>query len=784
MTTKKKSTKASRGDAALFGTVGAVILASTLAVIAAILIADISMVAFAGRSYERVGSWFSGARERRRLRRELATFDDDEDFEDDDVDEDVEAVAADLDDVEDDEPTTRRSPIHATLRSLFRVGPRRARREALGEDELPALDFDDDDADPDSDTDRRPLTGDPAWVLELGGTTDLVSGALPVADADTGQSASVDGNWDAIESHVTGQHRVVTAEVQTLTPAEKAPRKRPSKATSEHTANTREVKTGEVVEFGPRIVESAAQLQRKRSADLDRAQQQRLQIGDTSAWELPPLSFLSYDEDQESRVDRELLRENALQLEKTLGDFKIKGSVTNICPGPVITMYEFEPEPGTKVSKIAGLSDDIAMALRAKSIRIIAPIPGKGCVGIEVPNKKREIVFLKEILADDKFAKHKSKLAMGLGKDTEGFPVVADLAKMPHLLVAGTTGSGKSVSVNGMITSLLYRTSPDECRMIMIDPKQLEFAIYEDVPHLLLPVVTEPAKAATALQWAVNEMERRYKLMSEMKVRKITAYNQKLRKLEDEVNERAHHADAEYQPDDIELMLAEMDPDGRHKHRHMPFIVVVIDEFADLMMVAGKEVEVSVARLAQKARAAGIHVILATQRPSVDVLTGLIKANFPTRMSFRLISGTDSRTVLDSTGAEALLGMGDMLYRPPGQSQLTRCHGAFVDEAEIEQIVEFLKKQRRPDYDETILQASDEEKEFDDEPVDELYDQAVAAVCEAGYASISMVQRKLRIGYNRSARMVEHMEREGVIGPATGGSSRREVLAGAIPAPI
>ena len=459
---------------------------------------------------------------------------------------------------------------------------------------------------------------------------------------------------------------------------------------------------------------------------------------------------------------------------KALADFKVNGKVSNICPGPVITTFEFEPEAGTKVRKISSLTDDIAMALRAKSIRIIAPIPGKGCVGIEVPNEKREIVYLKEILADDKFAETDNKLTVGLGKDVEGYPVVANLAKMPHLLVAGTTGSGKSVSVNGMITSILYNASPDDVRMILIDPKQLEFALYEGIPHLLLPVVTDPAKAATALNWAVVEMERRYKLMKEMKVRNIKSYNKKLKGLEDKYDPTSGVISL----DPMERLLDEVDESGKPKHRHMPYIVVIIDEFADLMMVSGKEVEVAVARLAQKARAAGIHVILATQRPSVDVLTGLIKANFPTRMSFRLISGTDSRTVLDTTGAENLLGMGDMLYRPPGRSELKRVHGAFIDEHEIEQIVDFLKEQRQAEYDESILIPPDAGDVDDDEPVDELYDQAVSVVIEAGYASISMVQRKLRVGYNRSARMIDHMEREGVIGPSTGGSSRREVLVG------
>lgn len=529
----------------------------------------------------------------------------------------------------------------------------------------------------------------------------------------------------------------------------------------------------------PIIVHPRKGRDKRTTAELERARQVHLPLTDSAGkqWEFPPLSFLRFEDQTRSDVDQEKLRQLAARLEDVLGDFKVKGRVSGICPGPVVTLFEFQPESGTKLSRISGLSDDIAMALRAHKVRIIAPIPGKGCVGIEVPNDYRETVFLKEILADKSFVDAKSKLTLALGKDIEGLPIVMDLAKSPHLLIAGTTGSGKSVSVNAMITSLLYNTTPDEVKMILIDPKQLEFAIYEDVPHLLLPVVTDPAKAATALNWAVQEMERRYKLMSELKVRNLKGYNEKLGKLVDGVRDVDRDSE-DYVPSPTEALLAEVDIDGRPSHRQMFHLVVVVDEFADLMMVAGKEVEVAVARLAQKARAAGIHVILATQRPSVDVITGLIKANFPTRISFRLMSGTDSRTVLDTVGSENLLGMGDMLYRPPGTSSLQRVHGAFVDEAEIEQVVDFVAAQRKPEFDESILAAPEVEAGDSDEPVDELYDQAVSVVIEAGFASISMVQRKLRIGYNRSARIIEEMERHGLVGPTSGGSSRREVLVG------
>lgn len=520
---------------------------------------------------------------------------------------------------------------------------------------------------------------------------------------------------------------------------------------------------------GPQIIESDALRNRPTSESFEKALRALEAKRERQPWKFPTLDFFRY-EPSTTVVDEAALRELASQLVEALSDYKVRGRVTGICPGPVVTRFEFEPEPGTKLSKISGLSTDIAMRLRADNVRIIAPIPGKGCVGVEIPNEIRETVYLKEILADEKFTNARSKLTMALGKDIEGFPVVADLAKMPHLLVAGTTGSGKSVSVNAMITSVLCSASPDDVRLILIDPKQLEFALYEDIPHLLLPVVTDPMKAATALQWAVQEMERRYGMMKELRVRNIEGYNQKMEQLQAEVRRGGASSFAQ-------RMLSEEDEDGRPRHRHMPFIIVVVDEFADLMMAAGKDVEIAVARIAQKARAAGIHCILATQRPSVDVLTGTIKSNFPTRMSFRLISGTDSRTVIDTQGAENLLGMGDMLYRPPGSSDLVRVHGAFVDEVEIERVVEFLKEQREADYDESILSGELSSSEDDpDDRLDTKYEEALDVCIQAGFASISMIQRRLGIGYNRAANIVEEMERRGVVGPSSGGASRREVL--------
>ena len=478
----------------------------------------------------------------------------------------------------------------------------------------------------------------------------------------------------------------------------------------------------------------------------------------------PPIELLDYEEPAQREIDRRAMLELAHRLEGTLGDYLVKGRVTAIHPGPVVTMYEFVPAPGTKLSKITALSSDLAMALEALRVRIVAPIPGKAAVGIEVPNRTRETVYLKEIVADGSFFQARSKLTMALGKDISGAPVCVDLARMPHLLIAGTTGSGKSVAVNGMVCSLLCNASPDEVKMIMIDPKMLELSIYEGIPHLLLPVVTDPKKANLALKWAVDEMERRYEMISKEGVRDINGYNKKIEKQLEAVEQgqRELFGDSDYH-------MAE-------RPAKLPFIVVLIDEFADLMMVASKEVETSVARIAQKARAAGIHLILATQRPSVDVITGLIKANFPSRIAFQVASRVDSRTILDAQGAENLLGMGDMLFTDRGQA-LRRVHGALITDTEVHRIVEHLKQQGQPIYDMDILRprADEEGEEVEEDMSDELYDQAVRLVSETRQASISMVQRRLRIGYNRAARMIERMEREGIVS-APDGKNGREVL--------
>ncbi len=467
------------------------------------------------------------------------------------------------------------------------------------------------------------------------------------------------------------------------------------------------------------------------------------------AFKLPHLDLLDDREGKEvSQIQRESLEMNARRLEKKLADFGVKGEVVEILPGPVITMYELKPAPGVKISKVVGLSDDLALALRAPSVRIVAPIPGKGAIGIEIPNNKREFVYLKEILSTDDFKTSSHRLTLALGKDITGSPVITDLTKTPHLLVAGATGTGKSVSLNAMINSLLFKVSPDMVRFLMIDPKRIELSIYQDIPHLLHPVVTDPKEATRALRWAVEEMEKRYMLLSDRGVRNIEAYNRKALKEKKTAREEAE----------------------RGKDRVLPYIILVIDELADLMMTSSRDVEEAITRLAQMARAAGIHLIIATQRPSVDVLTGIIKANFPARISFQVSSKVDSRTILDGIGAENLLGDGDMLFVPPGVGRIMRIHGAFISEEEVKRVTDFLREQLKPDYDPAIAaEVAKEEEEQDEEfELDEKYDKAVELVIQTGHASISMIQRKLRVGYNRAARMIEVMEREGIVGPSDG----------------
>ncbi|MBW2546402.1 MAG: DUF87 domain-containing protein, partial [Deltaproteobacteria bacterium] len=469
-----------------------------------------------------------------------------------------------------------------------------------------------------------------------------------------------------------------------------------------------------------------------------------------------------------------------------LAAYGVRGRVDEIHPGPVVTMYEFEPQSGTKVSKIAGLADDLAMALAAQKVRIVAPIAGKARVGFELPNDIRQTVHLREIVDDRRWEKHSGSLPMALGKDIAGQPVYADLARMPHLLVAGATGSGKSVALNVMLTSILAKKTPEEVRMLMIDPKVVELQVFDGIPHMLLPVVTDMKKASLALRWAVDEMERRYQMFADTGARSIDTYNRRVDRvlagelsMEKFMPRRKGKVSAQ-DANGQEVLLDPADgeaPDAEHfEPEKLPFVVVVVDEFADLMMVAAKDVEACIARLAQKARAAGIHVILATQRPSVDVITGMIKANFPARVAFKVAQRQDSMTILGRSGAEHLLGMGDMLMIPPGASDLQRVHAAYIGEEEVKAVCDFLREQGEPEYQHEILKPRDDEG-FGGESDDPLYDKAVAVVANAGYCSISHVQRQLSVGYNKAAKLVERMEQEGVVGPPSSkAGGRREVL--------
>lgn len=493
-------------------------------------------------------------------------------------------------------------------------------------------------------------------------------------------------------------------------------------------------------------------------------------------YKLPPPELLDLPEEQPFKIEKETLQANSIILQNKLADFGVEGEVVAVRPGPVITMYEFNPAPGVKVRRIVMLADDLAMALRAVSVRILAPIPGESVVGIEIPNPRRETVYLREMIQGEAYQSSESKVTLALGKDIGGTPFAADLARMPHLLVAGATGTGKSVSINAMILSILFKSSPSDVKFIMVDPKMLELTTYEDIPHLLVPVVTDPKKAAAALFWAMDEMDRRYRLMRDKGVRNIDSYNKSLEK--DNASRKAVVNLQEGQASDPADIGGELSEETPIVHEKLPRIVIIVDELADLMMTVGRDIEEYITRLAQKARAAGIHLILATQRPSVDVITGLIKANFPARVSFQVTSRIDSRTILDSMGAEKLLGNGDLLYLPPGTARLTRVHGAFVSDQEVRRVMKFIKAQGRPQYRTDVLQAKKEMEAAAaaDEEYDEMYDQAVAIVTETQQASISMVQRRLRVGYNRAARMIEQMERDGVVGPADG-AKPREVYA-------
>jgi len=469
---------------------------------------------------------------------------------------------------------------------------------------------------------------------------------------------------------------------------------------------------------------------------------------ETGDYRLPSLDLLASPPPLKERQIRENLEENSRILEETLREFGIEVKVVAVEPGPVITRYELQPAPGVKINKITALSDDIALVMKAQSIRIIAPIPGKSAVGIEVPNSISTLVYLKEVLESEEFRQARSKLTLALGKDTGGTPLVADLSDMPHLLIAGTTGSGKTVCINSIIASLLYNASPDELKFLMIDPKMVELALFNNLPHLIAPVVTEPKKVKGALAWVVQEMESRYRLLAKLGVRNIDMYNARVEQKKDL-------------------------PEGELFER-LPYLVVVIDELADLMMVVPQEVESAITRLAQLSRAVGIHMVLATQRPSVDVLTGVIKANFPARISFKVASKVDSRTVLDMNGADKLVGKGDMLFLKPGLSKPIRAQAALIQDQEIERIAEFIRSQRAPSYHEGILQ--EQEKRMGTQVAkDELYEDAVKIVLETRHASVSVLQRRFGLGYSRAARLIDMMEEEGIVGPYRG-SKPREVL--------
>ena len=513
----------------------------------------------------------------------------------------------------------------------------------------------------------------------------------------------------------------------------------------------------------------------KSSNRAQKEKQPRFTFRDAGDFALPPLELLQDAPPRKANVSEGALQKNAELLHGVLEDFSIRGEIIRVNPGPVVTLYEMEPAPGLKSSRVINLADDIARSMHAVSVRA-AVIPGRNAIGIELPNTERETVYLRELLASEEFEHNKGKLPLILGKDISGAPIIADLAKMPHLLVAGTTGSGKSVGINAMILSLLYRYTPEECRLIMIDPKMLELSVYEDIPHLLTPVVTEPKKAIVALKWAVREMEDRYRAMSKLSVRNIDGYNERLAQARENNEVLTRRVQTGFDPETGKPIFEDQHLDLKA----LPYIVVIVDEFADLMLVAGKDVEGAIQRLAQMARAAGIHLIMATQRPSVDVITGTIKANFPSRISYQVTSKIDSRTILGDGGAESLLGRGDLLFMAGG-GRLTRVHGPFAADDEVEKVVKHIKSQGAPQYIEEVTVDTEEEGLFGafggDGGGDDLYDKAVAIVSSEGKASTSFIQRHLKIGYNRAATIIEQMEKEGVISSANH-VGKREVLVG------
>ena len=534
----------------------------------------------------------------------------------------------------------------------------------------------------------------------------------------------------------------------------------------------------------PALVSAPAPAAAPRQANRERATAPRGRGDSARPYELPNLALLSEPKKPAgaTKVSQDALDQNARVLEGVLDDFSVRGEIINVRPGPVVTLYELEPAPGIKSSRVIGLADDIARSMSAVSARV-AVVPGRNAIGIELPNQRREMVYLRELLACEDFKASKHKLAIALGKTIGGEPVIVDLARMPHLLVAGTTGSGKSVAINTMILSLLYRLKPEECRLIMVDPKMLELSVYDNIPHLLTPVVTDPKKAVVALKWAVREMEDRYKKMSKVGVRNIDGFNARVVEARAKGEVITRTVQTGFDPETGEAIFEREEMDLAP----LPYIVVIVDEMADLMLVAGKDIEGAIQRLAQMARAAGIHLIMATQRPSVDVITGTIKANFPTRISFQVTSKIDSRTILSEMGAEQLLGQGDMLYMAGG-GRISRVHGPFVSDGEVEHIVAYLRTQGQPQYLDAITSEEEAAEAASGEPLaspgsmdaeesGDLYDRAVAIVLRDKKCSTSYIQRRLSVGYNKAASLVEQMEREGVVSPANH-SGKREILVG------
>jgi S-DNA-T family DNA segregation ATPase FtsK/SpoIIIE len=586
-------------------------------------------------------------------------------------------------------------------------------------------------------------------------------------DEEEGSSISLGWLYHGLLSLKTRLLRLLTFR----TPVRNAPTSRRAEPAHDETEEVDEEGDGEDIEEEDEEEEEPVRRRRARNARGRRGR---------DGYDLPPLHLLAMAKANErSTLSEEEIEENGEALENVLGDFGVRGEIINAHPGPVVTLYELEPAPGIKSSRVIGLADDIARSMSAVSARV-AVVPGRNAIGIELPNPKRERVYLRELLASDDYGDSSARLPLCLGKTIGGEPVIVDLARMPHLLIAGTTGSGKSVAINTMILSLVYRLKPEQCRLIMVDPKMLELSVYDGIPHLLTPVVTDPKKAVVALKWAVREMEERYKKMSKLGVRNIDGYNARVAEALDngEMLTRTVHTGYDKETGDAIYEKEELDLEP------LPYIVVVVDEMADLMMVAGKDIEGAIQRLAQMARAAGLHVILATQRPSVDVITGTIKANFPTRISFQVTSKIDSRTILGEQGAEQLLGQGDMLYMAGG-GRISRVHGPFVSDEEVEKVVRHLKSQGTPQYLEAVT-ASDEEDEdqavFDATAMgggegNDLYQQAVQIVLRDRKASTSYIQRRLQIGYNRAATIMERMEEEGVVGPANH-AGKREILVG------